>query len=450
MTDFNEPEAKLEALLDIINSSAHQAIAEYKKTGHGVPSADATTFHSLDLTTDTLALKKAIRLLEGAYHQLSSILAPPQHTVMNLVFNYNWACTGVAFRARLADVLHQHPEGLSVDKLAEAVNLDKVKTARVLRALTLMGCFKEVERDIFANNRLSLILKSANNVGCYTKLHSQDGPKFAEVVYETMIDEEFSRSHELDKAPRVCAFRKEGMKDPYYEAMENNQEKRDVFHKAMLGQSEVLGASAVLHHYPWNDISSVMDVGSGIGTFSTPLAKMFPHLRIINQDLPKVMAQAQNAWEKNAPETLLDGRVEFIPINFLEDAPVVGKDVYYLRHILHNWPDAEATTILRNIRKAMGPNSRVLIHDCVMFHTLQRPGVGTKGSSVAPEPMLPNFGAGSHNTYQTDLTMWFAFNSKERTLEELEIIGAAAGLALTQVYDLVDTMLIEFRIAGQS
>ncbi|KAG1864874.1 O-methyltransferase-domain-containing protein [Suillus subluteus] len=457
MTDFNEPEAKLEALLDIINSSAHQAIAEYKKTGHGVPSADATTFHPLDLTRDTLALKKAIRLLEGAYHQLSSILAPPQHTVMNLVFNYNWACTGVAFRARLADVLDQHPEGLSVDKLAEAVNLDKVKTARVLRALTLMGCFKEVrqtvERDIFANNRLSLILKSANNVGCYTRLHSQDISKFAGVLYETMIDEEFSRSHEVDKAPQVFAFRKEGRKDPYYEAMENDEEKRDAFDRAMLGQSDVLGASAVLHHYPWNDISSVVDVGSGIGTFSTPLAKMFPHLRITNQDLPKVMTLAQNAWEKNASVTetsVLDGRMEFIPINFLEDAPVVGKDVYYLRHILHNWPDAEATTILRNIRKAMGPNSRVLIHDCVMFHTLQRPGAGTNGSSVAPEPMLSNFGAGSHNTYQTDLTMWFAFNSKERTLEELEIIGAAAGLALTQVYDLVDTMLMEFRIAGQS
>ncbi|KAG2039958.1 S-adenosyl-L-methionine-dependent methyltransferase [Suillus americanus] len=444
MTDFNDPEAKLEALLDIINSSAHQAIAEYKKTGYGVPSADATTFHPLDLTTDTLALRKAIRLLEGAYHQLSSILAPPQHTVTNLVFNYNWACTGVALRARLADVLDQHPEGLGVDKLAEAVNLDNVKTARVLRALTLMGFFKEVERDIFANNRLSLILKSTNNTGYYARLHSQDVSKYAGVVYETMIDEEFSRSHELDKAPRVFAFRKEGMKDPYYKAMEDN-----AFHRAMLGLSDMLGTSAVLHHYPWNDISSVVDVGSGTGAFSTPLAKMFPHLRITNQDLPNVMVLAQNAWEKNAPvtETLLDGRMEFIPIDFLEDAPVVGKDVYYLRHILHNWPDAEATTILRNIRKAMGPSSRVLIHDCVMSHTLQRPGVGTNGLSVAPEPMLPNFGAGSHNTYQMDLTMWFTFNSKERTFEELEIIGAAAGLALTQVYDLVDTMLIEFRIA---
>jgi hypothetical protein len=86
MSDLNE--VKLEALLDIINSSARQAIAEYKKTGHGVPSADSTTFHPLDLTTDTLALKKAIRLLEGAYHQLSAALAPPQHTVLNVSPNH--------------------------------------------------------------------------------------------------------------------------------------------------------------------------------------------------------------------------------------------------------------------------------------------------------------------------------------------------------------------------
>ncbi|KAG2101510.1 S-adenosyl-L-methionine-dependent methyltransferase [Suillus cothurnatus] len=443
MTEFNNSEAKVEALLHIINSSAHQAIAEYKKTGHGIPSADAATFHPLDLTTDTLALKKAIRLLEGAYHQLSSILAPPQHTVMNFVLNYNWACTDVALRARLADVLDQYPEGLSVDKLAEAVNLDKVKTARVLRALTLMGCFKEVERDVFANNRLSLILKSANNTRWYARLHSQDVSKAASVVYETMINEEFSRSHEIDKAPRIFAFRKEGMKVNQYEMFEENEEKREAFHRAMLGQSDMLGASAVLHHYPWNDISSVADIGSGTGAFSIPLAKMYPHLRITNQDLPNVMALAQNAWEKDAPEALLDGRVEFTPINFLEDAPVVGKDVYYLRHIIHNWPDAEATTILRNIRKAMGPNSRVLIRECCLrFNRISEFMV-----PKAPEPMLPNFGAGSHNAYQTDLTMWFTFNSKERTLEELKIIGAAAGLVLTQVYDLVDTMLVELRIA---
>lgn len=82
MTEVNE--VTLDALLDIINSSARQAIAEYKKTGHGVPGFDSTTFHPLDLETDTVGLRKAIRLLEGAYQQLSAILAPPQYTVFNV------------------------------------------------------------------------------------------------------------------------------------------------------------------------------------------------------------------------------------------------------------------------------------------------------------------------------------------------------------------------------
>ncbi|KAG1839989.1 S-adenosyl-L-methionine-dependent methyltransferase, partial [Suillus subalutaceus] len=442
MTDLNEREAKLEALLDIINSSARQAIAEYKNTGYGVPTVDATTFHPLDSATDTVALKKAIRLLEGAYHQLSAILAPPQHTVMNSVLNYNWACIDVALRARIADVLDKHPEGLSVDRLAEAVNLDKSKTARVLRALSLMGCFREVEQDVFANTRLSLILKSTNNTGCFAGLHSQDVAKYAGVLYESMIDEEFSRSHELDKAPRVLAFRKEGMKGDYWEMINNDDEKREAFHRGMLGLNEMMGASAVLHHYPWDNVSSVVDIGSGIGTFSTPLAKMFPHLKITNQDLPE-------AWEKNAPEALIDGRVEFVPINFFEDVPAVGKDVYYvrLRNIIHNWQDRDATTILRNIRKVMGPNSRVLIHDCVLLRTLQEPSIGTDGLSIAPEPMLPNFGAGTHRSYQMDMTMWLVLNSKERTLDELKILGASVGLVLSQVYDLVETMVMEFRIA---
>ncbi|KAG2035383.1 S-adenosyl-L-methionine-dependent methyltransferase [Suillus americanus] len=450
MTDLNEPEAKLEALLDIINSSARQAIAEYKNTGHGVPSADAAVFHPLDSATDTIALKKAIRLLEGAYNQLSAILAPPQHSVMNLVFNYNWACTDVALRARIADVLDKHPEGLSVDRLAEAVNLDKSKLARVLRALSLMGCFKEVERDVFANTRLSLILKSTNNSGYFARLHSQEVSKYAAVLYESMIDEEFARSNDLDKAPRVLAFKKEGMKANFWEAIKNDDEKREIYNRGMLGQNEVLGGSSVLHHYPWDDISSVVDIGCGIGTFSTPLAKMYPHLRITDQDLPEVLLDAQNVWKKDAPEALLDGRVEFVPLNFLEDVPVTGKDVYYhlimqLRHVLHDWHDREATIILRNIRKVMGPNSRVLIHDCVVVRTVPEPQFGTDGLSTAPEPMLPNFGAS--RPYQMDMTMWLVHNAKERTLDEVKILGASVGLVFTQVYDLVDTMVMEFRIA---
>ena len=47
----------------------------------------------------------------------------------------------------------------------------------------------------------------------------------------------------------------------------------------------------------------------------------------------------------------------------------------------------------------------------------------------APEPMLPNFGAGSRTAYHQDLTMWFSLNAKERTVDELKIIGQVASIA---------------------
>jgi hypothetical protein len=34
---------------------------------------------------------------------------------------------------------------------------------------------------------------------------------------------------------------------------------------------------------------------------------------------------SDRAWKKDAPEALLDGRVEFAALNFFEDIPVVGR-----------------------------------------------------------------------------------------------------------------------------
>ena len=77
-------EAHLESLLEIINSSARQAIAEYKKGGNDVPTINSAGFHPLDTSTHHVALRKAVRLLEGACQQLCASLAPPQRTVLNV------------------------------------------------------------------------------------------------------------------------------------------------------------------------------------------------------------------------------------------------------------------------------------------------------------------------------------------------------------------------------
>ena len=76
--------AQIEALLEIINSSARQAIVEYEKEGNDVPTINSTEFHPLDNSVHNVALRKAVRGLEGACQQLCASLAPPQRTVLKV------------------------------------------------------------------------------------------------------------------------------------------------------------------------------------------------------------------------------------------------------------------------------------------------------------------------------------------------------------------------------
>lgn len=76
--------AKIDALLELISSATQAAVAEYEKTGSGVPTPDARSSHPLDSVPDALALKKAIRILEGACEQLCTTLAQPMHTIINV------------------------------------------------------------------------------------------------------------------------------------------------------------------------------------------------------------------------------------------------------------------------------------------------------------------------------------------------------------------------------
>ncbi|KIO11687.1 hypothetical protein M404DRAFT_20303 [Pisolithus tinctorius Marx 270] len=410
-TDTRPLLAELEALLEIINSSARLAITEYKKHGNNVPTIYSTEFHPLDFATDTVALKKAIRLLEDACQQLCASLAPPQHTLANVSRVHH---RQYVTQLTTHDILEKYPSGSHIRELSQTVGLEKGKLARILRVFAFKGCFIEVDTDVFASNRLSLIMKSSNDCGCLTCIHAQDVSQGAGVLYETLTEPEYAMSYEPDKAPMIYVLKRKGLKGSFFDWMKADAKRRENYHYAMIALGPVMGSLSILHHYPWNDVATVCDVGASVGSVSIPLSKAHPHLKITDQDLPEVLEAARSVWEKEAFEALREKRVEFLTLDFFKEAPVPGKDVYYLRHIIHDWPDAEAAVILRNISKAMEPHSRLLIHNYVIAGANRRPDEEQR----APEPMLPNFGAGDSRKYRQDLNMWILHNAKERTVDD--------------------------------
>lgn len=45
--------------------------------------------------------------------------------------------------------------------------------------------------------------------------------------------------------------------------------------------------------YPWNNVKSVCDVGSGLGAFSRSLLERFPDVRVVQFDLAPTIAMAE-------------------------------------------------------------------------------------------------------------------------------------------------------------
>jgi hypothetical protein len=375
----------------LINSAAQEAIAEYERAGGDVPSIDSTEPHPLDNDNaiDNITLKSAIRTLEGACAQLCTTLAPPSHTAINLVNVYDYACAHVALRENITDILVGYPKGIHVNELSKIVNIDGKKLARLLRLLATRGCYNEVETDTFANNRLSLTFRSENPVHHIIRLRSEVTAKGASVLYETLKDSKTAYSEDPEHAALMYANNKEGITGTFFDYMRQDDAKRESFHHAMRGLNGVMGTPTLLTQFPFEKYSTVVDVGGGIGAFSLALAKRYKDIKIIIQDLPEVLVQARGVWEGDCPEAVRENRIEFVELDFFTQVPVKDKDIYYLRNIIHDWPDHEATLILRNIRQAMGPHSRVLIHEyvlCALSRTQAEAEAASLGAIVAPEP----------------------------------------------------------------
>ena len=143
-------------------------------------------------------------------------------------------------------------------------------------------------------------------------------------------------------------------------------------------------------------------VGGNSGSASLALAKAFPNLRFVVQDLLGPISNARIQAE-SLPADIL-GRIEFFEHDFFTPQPVKDADVYLLRMIIHDWADADAVRILKELTEVMKEGSRIVIMDMVL------PTPGT--SSQTLEAALR----------QKDLMMRQVLNAREREVEDWQAL----------------------------
>lgn len=144
-----------------------------------------------------------------------------------------------------------------------------------------------------------------------------------------------------------------------------------------------------LRAFPWGDVlpraATVVDVGGSRGHFARDLVEVNPLFRVVVQDLPRVVEGLADEFAAGGGSGGGgeggggEGNVTYHAHDFFDAQPVVGADVYFLRHVMHNHPDAECVAILRALLPALREGGRVLVSEYVVppYEDLAG-GLGTK------------------------------------------------------------------------
>jgi predicted transcriptional regulator len=279
-------------------------------------------------------------------------------------------------------------------EIAKACDANEDAVYRVMRSLASTGIFTECAPRTFAltpegelllsdrpDSQRSMVLWLGN------KMHFDTYPEltYAMKTGNTVVEKVYGET---------C-----------FGYFEKNPEVSKVFNEAMTGFSQMF-APAVLEAYDfsWLNGKTLADVGGGHGFVLTSILKKYPEIRGVLADLEHVIA--------GAPEMIRNAGVESRctthPTDFFASVPAA--DAYVMKHIIHDWNDEKATTILKNCARAGIGKTRVILMESV----------------VAP-------GNEPHFAKWLDLEMLLLPGGKERTEAEFAKLFEGAGLKLTRV-----------------
>lgn len=299
----------------------------------------------------------------------------------------------VAAELDVAGLLAAGP--MPVVDLATATSTDSDALARMLRALSAQGIFEELAPGVFANSASSELLRS-----------DIDGSLRAMAVW---------MGHDLHaqlvNALGPCVRSGDSAAATVFEGrstadvIAESDELRAVFGEAMSAKTAITGR-ALLEGFDLSGFARIVDVGGGYGQLAVMIADEYPDAEVTLYDRPSVVTDARGVWARSRSVD----HIAFVGGDFFEEVPGPA-EVYVMKSVIHDWPDDDAARILRNCRRAMADNGRVIVCEAVVGGPRETPGARL-----------------------LDLELLVGPGGRERSEDEYERLFASAGLELLEVH----------------
>jgi len=306
-----------------------------------------------------------------------------------------WVSAAISAAAELGIADQLAGGDKTVDELAAATSAHAPSLYRLLRSLASVGIFAETQTRRFTLTPLAQCLRS-------------DVPdSMREMARFSIMPAAWQAWGELVHSVKTgeSGVRKAFAVDNPFDYFKDHPEEAAIFDGAMTDMTRQT-APGVAQAYDFGRFGTLMDVAGGRGFLLATILKRHPNLRGILLELPHV---AESARQTFAAEDL-DYRCQVVSGDFIESVPP-GADAYLMKHIIHDWDDAHALTILRNIHKVIQPSGRLLLVE-----------------TVVPTGNEPSFAK------LLDLEMMVLPGGLERTRDEYRDLFAAAGFRLLEIY----------------
>lgn len=282
--------------------------------------------------------------------------------------------------------------------LAEDLNVDPVYLIKILRPLEQYRIIR-CENDVYSLTDMGEYLAedSEDSLKDYTLFCGRECIKVWMKMYDSMVER---------KAPMELLG-----EDELFNNLENDENRFSTFNKMMSSVSKQLDLEALFiileSKFACIDI---VDVGGGTGTIIKKFLSYYPQARGTILDLN----QAKDAAEAGLLKDGFSTRCVFKEADFFKALQVTG-DIFVLSRVLHDWDDEKSELILKNVKDAMGDDSKLVIID---------------------EIILDSNNPACIKGYICDIQMWVFCNGKERTKAEFEVLLKKAGLQIDDIINI--------------
>ena len=321
-----------------------------------------------------------------------SVEVPPAKQLMQMIFGFvTTQAISVAARLGLADLLRDGAK--SAEELAQLTGTQARPLYRILRSLASVGIFAEDDTGRFGLTPLAEPLRS-DTADSLRDFSIFIGAEWHWRAWGDLFSCAQSGQPAFEKIYGKA----------FFEYLGENNGAAHVFNDAMTSISTVASA-AVVDGYDFTGINKLVDVGGGHGALLCSILEKYPQMHGVLIDAPSVIAGTKEAIEARE----LSNRCEAVGGDFFASVPG-GGDAYIMKHIIHDWNDERASTILRCCHRQMPAEGRLLVVEMVI-----------------PEGNAPSFGK------LMDLEMLVLLQSYERSEAEYRELFKQSGFKLTRI-----------------